>query len=361
MQSLLPQLTNEHFCRAAFHDSFIAQMVMSRDNVIVEVNDQACRLFRCPREKLLGLSCADLTHPDDVIPDLDLLREFEEKHLQNWQIEKRYIRNDGDIIWATVSVTVTRSEEHPPMMLVQIQDITDQKLLEDERRRNTEDLEQFVYIASHDLREPLTTIAGFATLLKRRCINELAADGNHFIDQIIEGTKRMEQKIDDLLAFSHAGRATPPGNFPLGMAVDEARRSIVRKMEESKAVIQIVGELPIVQGDRSMIAQVFQNLFSNSIKYRSKDTTPHITVSAEPEDDHTWIVAVSDNGIGFDMSHKDRIFGVFQRLYTVEQYPGTGIGLAIAKKIVERHRGRIWPLSEPGHGSTFFFTLHAAD
>lgn len=222
-----------------------------------------------------------------------------------------------------------------------------------------EDLEQFAYVASHDLREPLTGLAGFATLLQSRCADQLTDDCVHFLDQIVEGAKRMEEKLEDLLAFSRAGRAKPTGSFPLGAAVEEARRALVRSIAETKARIDIRGQLPVIEGDRSMIAQVFQNLFSNSLKYRHRSKPPHIQVEAEPHDDGYWRVTVRDNGIGFDMRHQERVFGVFQRLYTIEEYPGTGIGLAIARKIVERHGGSIWPWSKPDQGATFYFTLPA--
>ena len=219
-----------------------------------------------------------------------------------------------------------------------------------------EDLEQFAYIVSHDLREPLTGLAGFATLLQSRCANQLTDDGKHFVKQIIEGTKRMEDKLEDLLAFSRASRTKPIGSFPLGAAIDEARKALVRSIAGTKATIEVKGELPLVEGDRSMVAQVFQNLFSNSLKYR-KEEPPHIQIEANPHKGSYWQVTVRDNGIGFDMRYKERIFGVFQRLYTIEEYPGTGIGLAIARKIVKRHGGTIWAESKPNQGSTFYFTL----
>ena len=223
-----------------------------------------------------------------------------------------------------------------------------------------ESLEQFVHVASHDLREPLTGVAGFATLLRKRYGDDLDESGQHFLTEIIAGTKRMEQKIDDLLLLSRAGKGSPNGPFPLGSAVEEARRSLVGSFKQSGAVLQ-ASELPVVHGDRSMIAQVFQNLFSNSIKYHPEGVKPIIEVEAQPDSNPEMVhVTVTDNGIGFTMDHADRIFGIFQRLYTIEQYPGTGIGLAIAKKIVEKNGGRIWASSEPSKGATFHFTLQRA-
>lgn len=228
---------------------------------------------------------------------------------------------------------------------------------EDKAQRIENEVDQLAYVVSHDLREPLTAIAGFATLFKRRYEDTLDEQGKRFIEQIIDGTRRMEQKVDDLLDFSRAGRLTSCQKFPLGAAIEEAKKNLVACIQRTDADIQVIGEMPEVWGSRSLIAQVFQNLFSNSIKYRGIDK-PHIEVKAERSSEHRhWLISVRDYGIGFDMQYKDRIFAIFQRLYTVEQYPGTGIGLAIAKRIVERHHGTIWVESEPDKGATFFFTL----
>ena len=166
----------------------------------------------------------------------------------------------------------------------------------------------------------------------------------------------MADKVDDLLDFSRAGRSIPEGSFHLKTAVLEGKRALTRKFQETDGGIRIIGELPEVEGDPSMVAQIFQNLFSNSLKYRS-DEKPTITVQATLEKG-MWRVSVSDNGIGFDSKQfGERIFGVFQRLHTVEDYPGTGIGLAITKKIIERHGGNVWTESTPNRGATFHFTL----
>ena len=293
---------------------------------------------------------------------MDIIGEFERDNLQNWQTEKRYLRGDGTVLWALLNLTVFRDESGRVVrVFAQLLDISLQKQLEADLRHHNKDLDQFVYIASHDLREPLTAIAGFAALVKRRFWGYLDDSGRHYIDQIIDGSRRMERKIDDLLAFSRAGRPSNDGVFALGSAIDEAKRAVVRQISESRATIEIQGDLPVIQGDRSMVAQVFQNLFSNAIKYSKTGQPPRIRIRVQrcTDDDGYWLVSVSDEGIGFDMEHQERIFVLFQRLYTVEQYPGTGVGLAIAKRIIERHRGRIWPESQPGKGTTFHFTLPA--
>lgn len=339
--------------RAAFDDSFIAQILISSDGRILEANHQACRILNVPHEEILTLHHADLTDDEGVGMLEGLVEHFQTHNIQNWQTELHY--KSG--MWAAVNVSAVKKDKRVVALLLQLQDISAQRKAEEGLQRNNEDLEQFVHIATHDLREPLVAVAGFADLVRKRYGEVLGDGGLAFINQVIESAQVMEKKIDDLLAFSKAGRMVTRGTFPLGAAVEEARRSLVRRIEEGSATFEVPGDLPVVQGDRGMIAQVFQNLFSNSIKYRGEQP-PRITVKAEPEGDR-WLIKVEDNGLGFNMEHKDRIFGVFKRLYTVEQYPGTGIGLAIAKKIVDRHGGRIWTTSTPNQGSTFFFTLPA--
>lgn len=343
--------------RAAFEDSFIPQMIVTREGSIVEANDPAVRLLRFDP---VGSTLAELSGimVEPQIPT-NLAQEFELKHLQNWQTEQQCLRGDGTSFWAKISISAIRNQSKVEALLLQLQDISDHKQTEEDLQKYHRDMDQFVSIASHDLREPLIAVAGFAELLRKRYSQKLDAAGLHFLEEILNSARRMEQKIDDLLAFSKAGKDTTNEAFQLKEAVEEARKAVSHNASRVAATFDIPEDLPLVQGDRSMIAQVFQNLFSNSIKYKREDQAPRIAVRAEPHGDNIWVVSVKDNGVGFDMRHKDRIFGVFQRLYTSDQYPGTGIGLAIAKKIIERHRGRIWTSSEPGKGSLFCFTLKA--
>lgn len=348
----------EDLFQASFQDSFIPQAFIALSGTFLHVNDQFCSLFGKKREDLIGgpVSLIGLPGEEWDIPNLAL--KIETGSLQNWKDERRFAVRDGSLYWAAINVTLVRTNGVPSAVLVQFEDITLKKQLELDARRSQEDLEQFAYIASHDLREPLTAVAGFGSLLRKRYGSALDETGSHFIDQILDSASRMGMKLDDLLAFSRAGRRmSPQAGFPLGTAIEEAKRSLVRSLAETSAVVETVGELPTIAGDRSMVAQVFQNLFSNSLKYRKKEESPRIVVNVEPQGEKLCLVTVRDNGIGFDMRHKERIFGVFQRLYTNEQYPGTGIGLAITKKIIERHGGTIWTLSTPGDGATFYFTL----
>jgi signal transduction histidine kinase len=222
-------------------------------------------------------------------------------------------------------------------------------------RSNTE-LEQFAYIASHDLQAPLRSVTGFLDLLSRRYKGQLGAEADEFISFAVKGAERMHQLINEILAFSRVGtRGGPLELVNSRESLDEALGNLKIEIEESVAQIT-VNELPIVTADRHQLVLLFQNLVGNAVKYHKQDQSPCIHVDAEEKEDE-WEFLVRDKGIGIDRRYAKRIFEIFQRLHTIKEYPGTGIGLAICKKIVERHGGRIWVESEPGEGSTFFFTL----
>ena len=225
-----------------------------------------------------------------------------------------------------------------------------------ELKRSNEELQQFAYVASHDLQEPLRSVISFIQLLERRYRGHLDDDADDMIAFITEGGMRMQSLINDLLAFSQVTtRAHPFSLFPLDDAVKDALVDLCATIDKSGAVVQH-GTLPMVYGDRIQVVQVFVNLVNNAIKFARPGLSPVVRIGAVP-DDGMWQVQVADNGIGIESEYFDRIFVIFQRLHTRDAYPGTGIGLAIAKKIVERHRGRIWVESIPGNGSVFSFTL----
>lgn len=225
---------------------------------------------------------------------------------------------------------------------------------EDLMRSNAE-LEQFAHIASHDLQEPLRMISSYVQLLSRRYKGRLDDDADEFIDYAVEGTRRMQQLIGDLLAYSRVGtRGRPLSPTSLEEALSEALANLKLAMEESGAVVTH-DELPMVLADKVQIVQLFQNLIGNAIKFRSEQS-PRVQISAR-QNEREWTISVQDNGIGIDPQFHDRIFTIFQRLHGRDEYPGTGIGLTIARKIVQRHGGRIWLESEPGHKTTFYFTM----
>jgi light-regulated signal transduction histidine kinase (bacteriophytochrome) len=224
-------------------------------------------------------------------------------------------------------------------------------------RSNTE-LEQLAYVASHDLQEPLRMVASYLQLLEKKYQGQLDADAHEYIEFAVDGAKRMQSLINDLLTYSRVGAAASPRRpTDCTAVVDAVLRSLRVAIEESGAHVEH-GQLPVVMGAEEQLVQLFQNLIANAIKFRS-GPQPRIVVSAEAENG-CWRFAVQDNGIGIAQEYFDRIFVMFQRLHSRSAYPGTGIGLAICKKIVERHGGRIWVESEPGQGTVFKFTLQRA-
>ena len=225
----------------------------------------------------------------------------------------------------------------------------------DELAHSHAELQQFVHAASHDLREPLCVIAGFVKLLKKRYKGKLDAKADEFMDLTTDGVKRMQEMIKDLSEYSKAGMNginLKPVDFSL--ALDKAVLKLKTAIEESGAIVTH-DELPTVMADDSQITRLFQNLMDNAIKFHGKEAV-RVHISAERKDNE-WVFSVRDNGIGIVPHARERIFLVFQRLHARGEYPGTGIGLAICKRIVEQHGGRIWVESELQKGSTFYFTI----
>jgi len=217
------------------------------------------------------------------------------------------------------------------------------------------DLQRFAYVASHDLQEPLRAVAGFVTLIASKHKGTLDEESEGWINHAVEGSTRMRNLINDLLAYARVeSRGKALELIDTNKAYNQAKRDLSVLIEESNAELTS-SDLPELMGDEGQLTQVFQNLIGNAIKFKSYEK-PTVHVSATRKDDD-WLFSVKDNGIGFEPEHVDRIFIIFQRLHGREEYKGTGIGLALCKKIIERHGGRIWAESEKGKGSTFYFTI----
>lgn len=223
---------------------------------------------------------------------------------------------------------------------------------------SNDEVQELIYVLSHDLREPLRKVTSFATLLKRRHGEALGLDGGEYVDFMLEACERMEKLIEDLLAISRVStRAAPLAPTSTRDLVQTVLQDLAPRLEEVKAEIE-VGDLPAVFADRAQLRQVFAELIGNAIKFR-RGEHPHIALRGEAEGESCRFT-VADDGIGIDPEQSGRIFGVFQRLHTREEVPGTGIGLALVKRIVERHGGRVWVEPKPGDGAAFHFTLPAA-
>ena len=244
-----------------------------------------------------------------------------------------------------------------------MKNITDQKEAEKKLKRLAEELirintelKEFATTASNNLQEPLRMVSSYVSLLEKRYKDKLDQDANDFIEYAVDGANRMKNLIDDLLKYSRVStKAKTLEPVDCNKVLKIVLKNLKIAIEESMAVIDCEDNLPTVMGDELQLIQLFQNLICNAIKFK-KDVIPKIMISLQKED-HTWIFSIKDNGIGFDTAYADKIFVIFQRLHTRADYSGTGIGLSICKKIVERHGGRIWVNSSPGKGSTFYFSI----
>jgi len=277
-------------------------------------------------------------------------------------------RKDGTEFPIEIGLSFVQTEEGE-MALGLVSDITERKRSDDELARTNEqlarankelrhsnsELEDFAYVASHDLQEPLRMIATYLELLQHRYAEQLDAEAHEFIGYAVDGAARMKSLIQDLLSFSRAG--TVSASFrPIAAAalVEHALNNLITAIKENHATVA-VDPLPEIVVDAGLFAQVFQNLIGNAVKFHG-EAAPAVHVSAVQRD-AAWVFAVRDNGIGIDPQHAGRIFRIFERLHSVDQYPGTGVGLAITQKIVERHGGTIWFESQIGSGTTFYFSV----
>ncbi len=331
-------------------------VIVDRDGRIVLLNGQAERMFGYDRQELMG-------QPVEIlIPER--YRTGHAAHRAGYHgapharpmgagLDLYGRRRDGSEFAVEVSLSPT---EDRSQVISAIRDITDRKQAEAELARSNAELEQFAYVASHDLQEPLRMVSSYTQLLARRYQGKLDSDADEFIAFAVDGVNRMQALINDLLSYSRVrtrGQEFAP--VDCAQALAGALENLRAALQESRATVSH-DPLPSVQGDFTQLLLLFQNLIANAVKFRRQDVPPHVHVAAEARDG-AWFFSVTDNGIGIEPECVERIFLIFQRLQSRADYPGTGIGLAICKRIVERHGGRIWVESQPGEGSTFRFTL----
>jgi PAS domain S-box-containing protein len=306
----------------------------------------------------------ELVHPEDLKGFLDAWSSARGPEPREFEHVARLRKSgDGFYRWHLLKVVPELEDDRLTAWLGTNTDIHDRKQAEEalnqkanELARSNEELEQFAYVASHDLQEPLRMMASYAQLLERRYKGRLDESGDKFIGYVVDGATRMQALINDLLTYSRAGK----GKLELDRCEIEQVLAKVLETDLKDSISQSGARithdpLPVLRANSVKIGQLLQNLIANAIKF-ARDEPPRIHVSARLEG-REWVFSVSDNGIGIDPQYYRRIFVIFQRLHTRQQYPGTGMGLAICKKIVERHQGRIWVESKPGKGSTFHFTI----
>lgn len=334
-----------------------AMFVISPDGRLVSWNTGVQRLLGFPEAEWIGRHASIIFTPSDKAmevcnSELRLAAESGSAADIRW-----HRRQDGTELFAHGSMNAVRDASGTLVGYTKIlSDETARKELQDSLTESNAALEQFAYVASHDLQEPLRTMSMHAQLLRDKFRDKVDSQTEPFLNSIISASGRMTALINDLLAYA---RITTEDNRPSSIALDEDLEAAITQLgqaiQESGAVITH-DPLPVLRVDRGQMVRLFQNLLGNAIKYRNAGQPPKVHVSAK-EAGKDWIISVRDNGIGFDPAHASSIFTPFKRLHTATEYPGTGVGLAICRRIVQAQGGQIWAESRPGEGATFLFTL----
>jgi PAS domain S-box-containing protein len=306
-------------------------------------------------EQIENRGWLQFVHPDEVEENARIWRHSLETG-EPFHIQHRFRRADGAYRWhLTRALAMRDARGNLSMWIGSNTDIHEQKEKEDELRLANDDLQQFAYSASHDLQEPIRNVAVYSEIVAKRYYSILDADGKQFLGFLTEGGRRLAMLINDLLAYTRAGMVESETTTVDSSAVlRHTLSSLAEAIRETDARVTY-DPLPEVQMSEAHLQQVFQNIIANALKYRTGDA-PQIHVSAVRQGPH-WLFSVKDNGIGIEPEYKEKIFGVFKRLHRDQKYSGTGIGLAICQRVVERYGGRIWVESARGEGSTFFFTV----
>ena len=360
--------------RAVMDSAPDAMLITNAKGHVQMVNSQARRMFGYEQGEFAGKDLAQMVigraaSAEELPPENSPNRLAEDQAFRDLRsVGARFdgIRKDG----TSFPLDVSRSPldvggEH--FVINAMRDRTEYENAEEALRkfsldlaRSNAELERFAYVASHDLQEPLRMVSSYTQLLSKRYKGKLDANADEFINYAVDGASRMQKLINDLLALSRVGTQAKPSE-PVDTAATLARvlSDMHSTIEAAGATVEKPDVMPTVMADGTQIGQLFQNLVGNAFKFRQEEA-PRLEIRVEPvEDGAFWQFAFQDNGIGIEPQYFERIFVIFQRLHSKESYPGTGIGLAICKKIVERHGGRLWVESEVGHGTTFYFTLPA--
>jgi PAS domain S-box-containing protein len=330
------------------------------DGNVDYLNQQWMEFTGLSDERLKGEGWLHFVHPEDAPETIRLWKHSLEKG-EPFQCVHRFRRADGAYRWhLSRAKFLGHREDRTSMWIGSNTEIHEQKQIEEELRRVNGDLNQFAFAASHDLQEPLRMVTSYAQLLLDNCGGDLNKEASLAVGYIKEGTMRMRALLADLLAYTQVAGRGEPSFVPIDFngVMDDAAKNLEASIKENGADVTS-DPLPVIPGERAHFVQLLQNLVGNAIKYRGGDA-PRIHVSAERQNNNGWRFAVADNGIGIDPQYHKTIFGVFRRLHG-RTIPGTGIGLAICHRVVERYGGKIWVDSQPGEGATFYFTLPGAE
>ncbi len=354
---------SEYRFRRVIERSIFGIVLSDIEGGILYANDEFLRMLGYTREEWEKVSprCTDLTPPEWLSLDSNANEELRQNGVSA-RYEKQYFRKDGSRVSVLIgSILVERPNQTQKHTVAFVIDLTDIKQVQRKLERSNEELEQFAWAAAHDLREPLRTVGIYAELLQRELGQDLKERPLLFLSSIRDGAQRMECLVRDLLSYTSAVYVRDPAGLRSNVAaiVGQAVTNLATVITNSEAVILASTDLPKLAAHDSHVLQLLQNLLGNAIKYRHAERTPRIEIAAQ-EQDGWWLLSVEDNGQGIPAEYQDRIFGVFKRLHGRE-VEGTGIGLAICKRIVEHYGGRIWVESDGRSGSTFFFTLPALE
>jgi len=337
-------------------DSSLTGIFIHQYSKYVFVNDRFAEMHGYTPDELLGTDHLDLIHPDQR----ESIRQRADKRLKGEKVPQQYeikrIKKDGTTVWHEIFVSDLISYRGKSAIMGHEIDITLRKQVEEEIIQKNEELGNFVYTISHDLKSPIVSLQGFASILLEEYSKRLDDEGRHYINRIQENANKMEQLIEDLLQLSRLGRvANIYEKIESGHLVQEIIDTLRFQMDDNRIDLKIQDNLPIIYCDRSRVVQVFENLISNAIKYMGNVKAPIIEIGHRDKPPFVEF-NVKDNGIGIEPQYHNKIFRLFERLHGSE-VEGTGVGLTIVKRIIEAHGGRIWLDSQKGKGANFYFTL----
>ena len=347
---------------STFSQAAVGIAHVSPNGEFKRINQKFCDITGYSMDEMQTLTFQKITHPEDLEIDMQYVKALLNGEMRTYTLEKRYIRKDNSIIWINLTVSLVRDENNSPKFFISvIEDINAKKIAEEQLKisnellkRSNRDLEQFAYVASHDLQEPLRIIANFTQLFEKKFTSKIDAEADEFIHFIIDSTKRMQDLINDLLSYSRiSSQKRKYSEIDLNETIEKILFDLDALIKENNVLIEYE-KFPFIFGEKTQIYQLFLNLISNAIKFHS-EKQPQIKIACQSNKNEHQI-SVEDNGIGIDPEFFDRIFIIFQRLHG-KNIPGTGKGLAISKKIVEQHGGKIWVESKVGKGAKFIFTI----
>ncbi|WP_445455713.1 sensor histidine kinase [Flavobacterium sp. HNIBRBA15423] len=351
---------NEDIFKQMFKYSVIPTIIHDMEMRIINVNDSAVDQFGYSYDEFLKKSIFELHIPEELEHSNEVLNEMKQK--EKLSVETSFKRKDGSVFVAEAT-PCKFIIGNKPVIHVFIKDITIRKKVEQdvetyikEIKNKNKELEQFTYITSHDLQEPLNSIIGWSSLLREEEFENLGAIGTQSIDIIEKSAKRMKNFITSLLEYSKLGREKEKSEVQVSELLHNLTLDLSDLIQKQKVTLTFLGKDMKFDAYESSLIQLFQNIIVNAVKYKKEDVLPVIEIKAEELPDN-YQFSISDNGIGIAEEHYDKIFEIFQRLHTRDKIGGTGIGLSHCKKIVSMHGGTIWVDSEVGKGSTFYFTL----